>query len=123
MTDVGFEPPRVADVLRAHFLQLGSITQDKLANALGVSRHSVNELMNNRRSVTAPMALRLARVLGTDPHFWMNLQVERDLFEARHEYADEIRSLDPLLEEQTEADVVQPFETLFGAGARERKAS
>ena len=117
-----FEPPRVADVLRAHFLQLEGVTQDKLANALRVSRHSVNELMNNRRSITAPMALRLARVLGTDPHFWMNLQMERDLFEARHEYEDEISSLEPLLEEQTEADVVQPFETLFGAVGRERKA-
>jgi addiction module HigA family antidote len=122
MIDGGFEPPRISDVLRAHFLQLEGVTQDRLAAALGVSRHSVSELMNNRRSVTAAMALRLARVLGTDAHFWMNLQIDRDLFDARREFGDEINSLEPLLEEQTEADVVQPFETLFGSGARERKA-
>jgi addiction module HigA family antidote len=123
MTNVGFEPPRVADVLRAHFLQLEDLTQDKLATALGVSRHSVNELMNHRRSITAPMALRLARVLGTDPHFWINIQVERDLFEARRQHAAEIDALEPLLEQQSEEEVIQPFETLFRSETRERKAS
>src|SRR5947209_1901266 len=85
MKESGFEPPKVSDVLRAHFLQLEGVTQDKLAAALGVSRHSVNELMNDRRGVTAPMAWRLAHVLGTDPHFWMNLQIERDLFESERD--------------------------------------
>jgi addiction module HigA family antidote len=110
------EPPKVSDVLRAHFLQLKGITQDKLAAALGVSRHSVNELMNDRRTVTAPMAVRLGRVLGTDPHFWMNLQAERDLFEAQRDLRDEILALEPLLQTKDESDVVRPFEEIFNRG-------
>lgn len=111
------EPPRVSDVLRAHFLTIEGITQDRLAQAMGVSRHSINELMNDRRSITAPMALRLARVLGTDPEFWLNLQQARDLFEARRESADEVARLAPLRAVLGEEDVVRPLKAGRSAGA------
>lgn len=117
MTEAEFEPPKVSDVLRTHFLQLEGMTQDKLAVALGVSRHSVNELMNDRRTVTAPMALRLAHVLGTDPHFWMNLQVERDLYDAKRQIGEELDGLSPLLSDHKEDDVVKSFDDVFGSPA------
>jgi addiction module HigA family antidote len=114
-------PPRVSDVLRAHFLTLDGVTQEKLGEALGVSRHSVNELMNGRRAITAVMALRLARVLGTDPEFWMNLQQARDLYEASGMHADEIAALTPLRREVGLAEVVRPYDELFGeAGGGDR---
>lgn len=107
------EPPRVSEVLRAHFLTMEGITQDRLAQAMGVSRHSINELMNDRRSITAPMALRLARVLGTDPEFWLNLQQSRDLFEARRELGDALADLSALRQAVREEDVVQPARNAF----------
>jgi addiction module HigA family antidote len=42
----------------------------------------VNELCNNRRNVTAAMALILARVFGNSPEFWLNVQRRTDLWEA-----------------------------------------
>ena len=75
-------PSSVSDVLRKIVERYG-ITQDQLAEALGVSRYSVNQLLNDRRGVTAEMALRLAKATGTTPRFWLNIQQQVDLFRAR----------------------------------------
>jgi addiction module HigA family antidote len=74
---------------------------------MNVSRHSVSELMNDRRSITAPMAVRLAHVLGTDAEFWLNLQQARDLFEARRDLNDALGDLTIIRQPVTEGDVVQ----------------
>jgi addiction module HigA family antidote len=49
---------------------------------MGVERKLVNELCNDRRSVTADTALMLARVFGNSPEFWLNVQRRTDLWEA-----------------------------------------
>ena len=93
------EPIAPGDVLRTNVLGgPNRITQDQLAQALGVSRHSINELVNGKRGVTADMALRLARVLSSDPDFWLNLQRDMDLYRARRKAGAEINSL-PVLRE------------------------
>lgn len=75
-------PPHPGDVLR-RLLADRRITQDRLAEAMRVSRYSVNQLINGRRAVTAEMALRLAKALSTSPEFWLNLQRGVDLHDAR----------------------------------------
>jgi addiction module HigA family antidote len=60
------------------------LTQGVLAKAMGVQRKHVNELCNNRRAVTAPTALILARVFGNSPDFWLNVQRRSDLWAATH---------------------------------------
>ena len=60
------------------------LTQRALAEAMGVARKHVNELCNDRRTVTAPTALILARVFGNSPEFWLNVQRRTDLWEAMH---------------------------------------
>jgi addiction module HigA family antidote len=54
------------------------------SEAMGVQRKHVNELRNDRRNVTAPTALILARVFGNSPEFWLNEQRRSDLWEAMH---------------------------------------
>ena len=61
-----------------------SLTQGALAEAMGVPRKHVNELCNDRRAVTAPTALILARVFGNSADFWLNVQRRRDLWAALH---------------------------------------
>jgi addiction module HigA family antidote len=58
------------------------LTQGALAEAMGVQRKHVNELCNNRRNVTAATALILARVFGSSPDFWLNVQRRSDLWNA-----------------------------------------
>jgi len=60
------------------------LTQRALAEAMGVQRKHVNELCNQRRTVTAPTALILARVFGNTPDFWLNVQRRTDLWNAMH---------------------------------------
>lgn len=75
-------------VLRVEIEERLGISQDQLASALGVSRLTVNEIVNEKRNVTADMALKLAKALGTDPHFWLNLQQDVDLAKARDRLGD-----------------------------------
>ena len=51
---------------------------------MGVPRKHVNELCNDRRTVTADTALILARVFGNSPEFWLNVQRRNDLWDALH---------------------------------------
>lgn len=88
-----FPPATPGAVLRSRVLSKLKVTQDELAKALGVSRFTVNQILNGRRSVTAEMAVRLAHVLDTSPELWLRLQMQRDLFEAERKLATEMRKL------------------------------
>lgn len=76
-------PVTPGTVLREDFLEPLCLTQGKAAEALGIDRTSLNELLNGRRSVTIEMALRLGHAFGTSPQYWLNLQVVVDLFDAQ----------------------------------------
>lgn len=78
------KPATVAEVLVEEFMKPMVLTQTALAEAMGVQRKLVNELCNERRAVTAPTALILARVFGNSPDFWLNVQRRSDLWEAMH---------------------------------------
>jgi addiction module HigA family antidote len=76
------KPATVGEMLTEEFMRPMGLTQAALAKAMGVQRKHVHELCNDRRNVTAPTALILARVFGTSPDFWLNVQRRSDLWEA-----------------------------------------
>jgi addiction module HigA family antidote len=78
------KPAGVGEILIEEFMKPMGLTQGALAEAMGVQRKHVNELCNDRRAVTAPTALILARVFGNSPDFWLNAQRRGDLWEAMH---------------------------------------
>ena len=78
------KPASVGEVLTLEFMEPMGLTQAALAEAMGVQRKHVNELCNERRTVTAATALILARVFGNTPDFWLNVQRRSDLWEAMH---------------------------------------
>lgn len=78
------KPATVGEILVQEFMEPMGLTQGALAKAMGVQRKHVNELCNDRRAVTAPTALILARVFGNTPEFWLNVQRRTDLWEAMH---------------------------------------
>ena len=71
------------EVLLEEFLKPLGISQNKLARAMGVPPRRINEIVHGKRAITADTALRLARALGTSEQFWMGLQADYDLEEAR----------------------------------------
>ena len=78
------KPASVGKILIEEFMKPMGLTQGALAEAMGVQRKHVNELCNDRRNVTAPTALILARVFGNSPDFWLNVQRRSDLWKAMH---------------------------------------
>ena len=76
------KPASVGEILVQEFMEPMDLTQGALAKAMGVQRKHVNELCNDRRTVTAATALILAHVFGNSPEFWLNVQRRSDLWEA-----------------------------------------
>ena len=92
------KPAGVGEILVEEFMRPLGLTQGALATAMGVQRKHVNELCNDRRNVTAPTALILARVFGNSPEFWLNVQRRCDLWNAMNSPRDRerIRRAKPL---------------------------
>ena len=84
------------EVLLEEFLKPMAISQNALARAIGVPPRRINEIVLGKRAVSADTALRLARALGTSEQFWMGLQADYDLEEARKAAAEDIRKVRPL---------------------------
>ena len=76
------QPVSVGDMITEEFLVPLGLTQGKLAEAMGVSRKTVNELCTNRRAITVDTALMLATAFGNTAEFWLNLQQRNDLWKA-----------------------------------------
>ena len=74
------QPVGVGEMITEEYLVPLGITQGQLAEAMGVSRKTVNELCTNRRSVTADTALMLATVFGNAVDFWLKLQQRNDVW-------------------------------------------
>ena len=89
-------PTHPGEMLREDFLVDYGLTVTGLAEALGVSRQSVNELLRERRAVSPEMALRLARLFGNSPEFWLNAQRAIDLWDAARAIKKDVARIRPL---------------------------
>lgn len=71
------------EVLLKEFLDPLKLSQNKLAREIYVPPRRINEIVLGKRSITADTALRLAAYFGNNEAFWLSLQAEYDLEEAR----------------------------------------
>jgi antitoxin HigA-1 len=90
-------PTHPGEMLREDFIPDYCLTVSTLAQALGVSRQTVNELIRERRAVSPEMALRLARLFGNSPEFWLNAQRAVDLWDAEQTTGSRINQIQPLV--------------------------
>jgi len=95
-TGIKRRPTHPGEMLREDFLPDYELTVSGLAEAIGVSRQSVNELLRERRAVSPEMALRLARLFGNSPEFWLNAQRAVDLWETHKAIQKDVRRIRPL---------------------------
>ena len=72
-------PTSPGEILREEFLTPRKMTRGDLAGRMGVPIQRINQLVNDKRAVTAETAILLAKALGTSPEFWTNLEAQRDL--------------------------------------------
>ena len=90
------EPTHPGEMLLEEFLKPMGMTQRELANRIHVPYQRVNELVNRRRGITPSTALRLAKVFGNTPGFWLDLQSRWDLYHARRAEVNELRRISSL---------------------------
>ena len=89
-------PTHPGEMLREDFLPDYGMTVSRFAAALGVSRQTINELLRERRAVSPEMALRLARLFGNTPEFWLNAQRAVDLWKTERAKKKGIERITPL---------------------------
>jgi addiction module HigA family antidote len=89
-------PTHPGEMLQEEFVVPLAITQNELAERLGISRVRLSEILRQQRSITPDTALRLERVLGMSADFWLSLQMKWDLWHAQQE-AKGLKELKPLV--------------------------
>ncbi len=88
MSDI--PPIHPGEILLEEFMQPLGLSQNRLAEALGVDAGRINRIVTGKCSITADTALRLAKYFGTTPQLWMNLQSHYELELTRDKKAKEI---------------------------------
>ena len=71
-----------AEILKQEFLEPMGISNYALAKGLGMSAQRVSDIILGKNGISADMAIRLGKLLGTSAEFWMNLQAAYELHTA-----------------------------------------
>lgn len=90
-------PTHPGEMLLEEFLKPLGMSQTELAERIHVSYPRVNEIINGKRGVTPDTALRLSKLFGTTPEFWLNGQRNWDLWHALHsKTAEDLKRIEAL---------------------------
>ena len=74
------QPTHPGEILRYEYLEELNMTQQKLSDAIGITRVRINEIVLGKRSITPDTAFRLAKFFNTTPEFWIRLQTNYDMW-------------------------------------------
>jgi addiction module HigA family antidote len=83
------------EILREEYLKPLKLSATALAKQLHVSVPTVNDIVRERRAITADMAVRLGRFFSTTEQFWLNLQNAYDVNRAKQRLADTLKAIKP----------------------------
>ena len=84
------------EILLEDYMKPVGLTQNALARALGVPPRRVNEIIHGKRAITLDTSLRLGRYFGQSPRFWLNVQTECDLRNAKQLMERVAREVQPM---------------------------
>ena len=88
-------PTHPGTILREDVLPALGMTQKEFATWIGVSRLTVSEILNEKRTITPDMAMRLGKALGNGPQIWLRMQQTLDLWElAQQNKYERIKTLE-----------------------------
>lgn len=100
--------PHPGEVLREDYMAPMGLTPGALARAMGLKdRTRIERISRGLQPITADTALRLAKVLGTSPEFWMNMQAAHELSVAAIAAGDELANLKPVA---ASTETVEPLD-------------
>jgi antitoxin HigA-1 len=90
-------PTSPGEMLKEEFLEPMGLTQQQLADGIGVSYQRINELINGKRGITTSTALRLAKYFNTSPDFWLNMQRANELYRVMQKEKEQIEKIKPIV--------------------------
>ena len=90
------QPTHPGEILRHEYLEDLQMTQQKLADSIGITRVRINEIILGKRSITPDTAFRLAKFFNTTPEFWINLQTNYDMWNTLQKRKKEYETIRPL---------------------------
>ena len=85
-------PLHPGNVLQEEFMKPLKLSQNQLARELSVTPRRINEIVNEKRSITADTAIRLSLYFANTPQFWMGLQMDYDLDSAQDKLLNKLKS-------------------------------
>jgi len=96
MLPVTRRPVHPGEILKYEFLEPLHMTQQQLADYLGITRVRINEIISGKRSITPDTAFRMASFFNTTPDFWMNLQMNVDMWDTFQSNKKEYQHIESL---------------------------
>ena len=102
----GMRPVHPGEVLREEFLKPLNLSANGLAIDLHVPAPRINDIVREKRGITADTALRLARYFGTSAEFWLGLQDDYDLKNCRERLHDTLDRIVPRVAEQNRQEAL-----------------
>ncbi len=89
-------PTPPGEILRYEFLEPLGLSQRELAEALGITRVRLSEIIRGRRAISPDTAFRLARFFDTTPEFWLGLQTDMSLWDTLQAHGQEYEKIKPV---------------------------
>lgn len=90
------ETPKIGEILSEEFMQPLGITAYKLAKEIHVPTSRIQNILHDRRKITADTSVRLGRYFGLSDGYFLNLQNDIDIRDAEHDIGDELLQIKPI---------------------------
>ena len=90
------KPMHPGELLRKDVLPVLGKTKTEIASLLAISRQTLHDILSEKQPVTPAMALRIGKLLGNGPDFWIKLQRKFDLHAAERDLASELKKIPTL---------------------------
>lgn len=87
--------PHPGEILKTEFLEEAGLSQNQLANAIGVPPNRIHAIVNGTRGITADTDLRLSKFFGLSEGYFLRLQNAFDMLEAKRRVAKDVAKIKP----------------------------
>lgn len=91
------KPSHPGALIRNIILPETGLTVSDLARRCGIARNTVSKVVNERGDVTEDIAIRLSRVLGSTPRFWLSMQTNLNLWNLENKNKQEYQKMERVI--------------------------
>ena len=93
--DMFIKTPEAGEILLEEFMKPFNISSYKLAHSICVPVSRIQDILHNRRKITADTSLRLSKFFGVSERYFLDIQNDIDLRKLKLEYAKELDAIQP----------------------------